>query len=617
MTNKYNDKIYQLDELISDIYNCVYDRSNDYERIYIDVMDLKLSRFKLYDYDLDIIFEKTPIIKASDFDTGLIYNNEHLKQICFKRQGVSHSSTIRIIEYPDIKTIENMNNPINVNQIIKTMMSELVVNDSSTNFLLPVINVDVKGSDLTSYSKITPYIDKDKYYSVQITEKFFSLTTLDKFLKDYNIDHHIIKSIIYQIVNTYYQISVPYPDFRYNQLFPEMIDCYVKYNNNIFYPEIKLSNYYLSEIKNIVDNNYLETEIKIPKINNIYSDLYQLLNYLWNNQQIHIQKNNELNKLFDDILPKKIRSSQKYLTLELWNKLDDDEKHSLRILNIKNNSSLTSKDSISNAKFQEIQENDLMGGISDDDIENSDWQSTYSNIKSPGNHIDMKHKHTKNISNDDDNTSELLKMSESRISQNKGARNKIKKYKGTRQLAGNHISNEELSRIIYPGDSYKSSDPAPQPYVNTLAQALGANPNDFAKHNQYMQQYTPMPSQSPQHLNSPMIPQMTPQIPQMSPQMTQIPQMPQMSQMSQMSQMPQMSQMSQMPSQFSNTGFDQSMVDRYHQITGSNGGLPLSQAQFNQALSQYQNSIPQTQVDPSLYQQGGANNGSRNPFFFQ
>jgi len=351
---KYSDEVYQLDYLISSVYNFVYAKNGKNKIKFMDTSDLKLSRFKLYDYNLDVIFDKTRIQYVGNYSTGIKINGKNIEEIWFKRKGETYMSTIRIIPYIDNSTINDMTDPINVNQIVRTLLSELVINERTSNILLPIINVDVENTDLTPYNKVAPLTQKNKFYSVEITERFYSLKTLDEFLKEFPLEMRVLKSIIYQAVDVLYQINISYPAFRYNQLFPEMINCYLKENNGVVLPELKLSNFYLSEIGEIIQNSYLKNpENSIPKIDSSYSDLYQLLNYMWNNVSTDIKKYPELVSLFEVILPQKIRSNDLYLSKELWDKLTEEEKFDLRIKNIRNNTSFTSKDSLLNTTFVE------------------------------------------------------------------------------------------------------------------------------------------------------------------------------------------------------------------------------------------------------------------------
>uniref|UniRef100_A0A6G6ACS5 Uncharacterized protein n=1 Tax=Borely moumouvirus TaxID=2712067 RepID=A0A6G6ACS5_9VIRU len=353
-----NNKLYNPDELIADIYEAVYGKQN-YEIQFIDLKNSDLTRFKLSDYDLDIIFNK--ITYSGNYPTGIVINGQSIDEIHFKRFGETYASTIRIVPYLDKNSIDDKSDPINVNQIMKTVLSELVVMDKTTNILLPVVNVDVTGSDLITYDIVNEYVDKNKYYSVEITEKYYKLTDLDNFFKNYPLEPKVLKSIIYQAIDVLYQIGLTYPMFRYNQFFPDKINCYLKKTGNIIIPELKLSYFYLSNIKNLVENDYVST-LNIPNIENQYSDLYQLLNYMWNNIWVDISQYPEIVKLFDIILPEKIRSKELYLTQENWDKLNNDEKFNLTPKNIKNNGLFTSKDSLLNTIFMSQNNDELSGG---------------------------------------------------------------------------------------------------------------------------------------------------------------------------------------------------------------------------------------------------------------
>lgn len=381
--NKYNQRIYHLDELILDLYNAAYAKNGRYKIKYIDVSDLKLERFKTFDYDLDIIFDVTDVAYQGKFPTGMerinqtaeglnesIVNSVNIDQYLFKRRGEIYKSMIRIIPYSSSDVLENMSDPVNVNQIIKTLLSELVVSEKSNNLILPIINVDVKGEDLLRFEIVKPLIDPNQYYSIEITEKFYLLTTLDNFLKEYALDASVLKYIIYQAVDVLYQINTMYPGFRYNQFFPEMVDCYIKKVNDTFYPEIKLSNYFLSEIEEIVSNDYLKNP-NIPEFRTTYGDLYQILNNLWNNNYNDIKKYPEIVDIFNKILPEKIRSKEKYLSIDLWNQLSDEEKDDLKIKNIRNLNFFT-KDLIPKNGFINGDKTETSVGGSEDSLDNDD-----------------------------------------------------------------------------------------------------------------------------------------------------------------------------------------------------------------------------------------------------
>ena len=351
--NPTMDVLDKPDVLLEDVYDFFYKKmENDFSiEELVNPANLSMERFKVSDYNLDSLFTKTPIKFIDKFPTGIA----NVDELWYVRRGEVHNSIIRIVPYSGKEVIDDPSDPVNVNIIIRNVLCDLVTNDRTDNILLPILNVDVTGDDLVNYEKIQPFVEKKSFYSVQLTEKFYRLVTLDKFLIDYPLEESAIKSIVQQAVNVLYQISLSYSGFHYNQLFPEMISCYLKQTNGIVIPELKLSNFYLAEIDNIASNNYLKKH-PIVYVGEQYGDLYQLLNHLWKFHKIAIKKYPDTAALFDKILPKKIRSDQKYLTVELWDKLTEDEQRDLNIKHIRNSIMNIGKNILEGTTF--VEQND-------------------------------------------------------------------------------------------------------------------------------------------------------------------------------------------------------------------------------------------------------------------
>ncbi len=83
--DKYQHRIYQLDELILDVYNAVYSKNGKFKSKFMDANDLKMERFKASDYNLDTIFDKTIIKYGGNYPTGLMLNGKSIEQIWFKK----------------------------------------------------------------------------------------------------------------------------------------------------------------------------------------------------------------------------------------------------------------------------------------------------------------------------------------------------------------------------------------------------------------------------------------------------------------------------------------------------------------------------------------------------
>ena len=145
----YPDEIYQLNELITIVYKAVYAKSGKYLPDFIDVSNLNLERFKLTDYDLDTIFEKNKIKFVEKHPTGMKNNGVDIEELRFKCQGDIYMFNIRIVPYQNKEALTNIRDPVNVNLILRNLLSELVTTGRTNNILVPIINVDVAGSDLS------------------------------------------------------------------------------------------------------------------------------------------------------------------------------------------------------------------------------------------------------------------------------------------------------------------------------------------------------------------------------------------------------------------------------------------------------------------------------------
>ena len=315
----------KLDTLINDLHMYVYgDPSTQtmFKVVPINPSSLDLARFKMTDYDLDQVFSKIKYVNKFDLtDKGSL-------QYVFVRKS-NFNSNIRITLYGK-EDPARMTAPTNVNKIIRTLLSELVITGKTKSILLPIINIDIEGSDLKAYPRITEVLGETKakdVVSVEITEKFYSMNTLDKYLTDTltgtDSDSNLILDVIKQAVDVLYQINRTYPGFRHNQFVPQFIDCYLKADNKI---ELKLGNFYLSEIKGIVENSLA---LKILDLGSAYGDLHQLLTYFWVHHSGAIKK---LDHIFDVIYPKTVRKGG---LDKAWAKLTDEEKTKLEIGSIR------------------------------------------------------------------------------------------------------------------------------------------------------------------------------------------------------------------------------------------------------------------------------------------
>lgn len=576
MSNKltqFHPRLYLLDTLIMNLYEMVYGNSDDYQPIFLDASDLNMDRFKMPNYDLDTIF--TPVVSYIKTSSSGLVHKKGIDIIYLKRTGSSKDVTIEIIEYENKHVANIITNPINVNKVIRTLLSELVINKKTNKILLPIINVDATGVILGKYEFLKSMVDSNKTYSISITEHYYKIITLSHFLKN-TINNYVLMKIITDIVDTLYQINIIYPKFRCNNLLLEMINCHVyKNDEGRLLPIIKLSNFYLADIGDIIHNDYLtENNLPIMGDNLPYNDLYQFLNNLWNMHQIHIEQYPDIVQIFDMLLPKKIRSTTSmYLPLKIWDTLSDDQKNELNIrtirgklldiVNKKVNDKIEKKVDlpINDKKVDMPVSDEIETDISVDDLENSDLYINNSRITSEtenkiSNNIDIDNMSKKKSRRD---TEQLNTINDSDMVKAKYSQ---KVYRGTRNIGSSENNSYAPSRV--------SNHQNPN-NINSIGQFLGNNPNDINNKQPDVNQH-----------------QMHPQVPQeMAPQYDQEMMQRYMLAMNNNQQMPPQMPQS-MPQQYMPQQMDPNM---------------LSMMQQQQQMPQY---IPQ--------QMGGYN---RNPFFFR
>lgn len=326
---KKDDKICDLHELSKDLLDALYNNNiENYEITKISLSNLDLKRFKFESYDLKSIFNVEKLEFTRKFISGIENSDKNVTVLDFLRLDQNIKTGIQIIAYANKNNMNDISNPININQILKTLFSKIVLENDFRQSLLPIINVDVKGSDLQEFEIVKPYINKDKYYSIQITERFYKFSTLEEFLNEYPMNNIILINILFDCLRIIIMIEKYYKNFRYNQFFPQSLYCYYRpYKvNDSYIPEIKLGDYYLSTLDNIFNNPFASD---IPFIDSSYSDLYQLLNYLFNKYNKIIIQDEKMREIYDIFLPEKIRSKNKYLQIELWDSLTENEQNNL------------------------------------------------------------------------------------------------------------------------------------------------------------------------------------------------------------------------------------------------------------------------------------------------
>lgn len=167
--------------------------------------------------------------------------------------------------------------------LISYVLSELVLNNKSSNILLPIVNLQINLLDIqTILSKISipssfeKYIslNKKKIVNLQIREGYFNLTTLRMYINDNTINY---KTLLFKIIYTLAIICNKYKYFSHNKLNLDNIFVYInKYFMTKELDKFKMNDtmYYLPneqyeiKITNFEESNLIKTSIDILRNNN-------------------------------------------------------------------------------------------------------------------------------------------------------------------------------------------------------------------------------------------------------------------------------------------------------------------------------------------------------------
>lgn len=333
-----------LQEKINILYDFVYNNINKdcFDIDTIDIKNLKKNDYKITDEKLcDNLLQQLVL------DSTMQYFSSDDKNVIFKRFNNQNQLLIKL----SVDNIEKQDNDSKISYIL----SELVLKNKTKHILLPILNLEVDRSKLQLFTNIksNELINKSTTCGVKIRENFHKIYTLQNYLQE-NMNEHIIKIILWQIIHTLYVITEKFPYFAHNNLNLNNIFIYQKkiYDTNIEYKysnntkiinntnlEIKITNFENSII-NSKNNNDLETLVNsILKLNlNLDLKTKNFLNEILKNNLINIMNN----KYFSDIteLNDNMKGRRTINTNFSINKINDKNNNVLgeqRLLNNKNN----------------------------------------------------------------------------------------------------------------------------------------------------------------------------------------------------------------------------------------------------------------------------------------
>ena len=301
---------YDLEDKINIIYDYLYNVNTkncfSIDKINlgkISIDDIKIS-IPTNNDDIDFYNKNKDDIINARFK--LINYDEDNKQIILKRYSNQFPINVKINFYNN-KKINNFDSNVNNDSLFSYLLSYLVLSKKTKHILLPIINVDVKLSDIENIIKNYPLYPKIKkainnneisdICSLQLREDFFKTITLEDYLSKHICSY---KELLFQVIHTLAVLQKEYSGFRHNNLLLKNIIIYLKKStesysvydslstnsdDKFYLPnhgfDIKITNFENAVIpKYHGEFNIKNKNIKFADENNHYYDIYVFLNDL-------------------------------------------------------------------------------------------------------------------------------------------------------------------------------------------------------------------------------------------------------------------------------------------------------------------------------------------------
>ena len=268
MNNEFN-----LEDKINLLHNFVYDNKNTNITDLIIDKNIPIENIKFSHKNINLVDK----IYSEAFKGNFRFVNyiPGTNTMIINRLG-NYPLTFFISPYKKEKDARKKSNSMNNDSGISYLLSPLVINKLVPNLLLPIVNMDLRFSQisnilvpLTSYKNFSKKIKKGKYsnlISVRIRENFYKKQNLTNYLGNSNLKKKItLKPILFQILYTLDKINEIYPNFRHNSLEPDHIYLYksrksTKYN-------INNKSYLIKHNNNLVKIGHFEKSVYLVILN--------------------------------------------------------------------------------------------------------------------------------------------------------------------------------------------------------------------------------------------------------------------------------------------------------------------------------------------------------------
>lgn len=333
-------KIFNLNSKINYLYNQIYDNLD------FDSDLIGGSKNKNENKIIDPTLKKDIIDEISKGQFKFIKNGKN----SFVIKRYSNNLPVNMIINSDSKLSD-------VDSTISNHLSELVIGHKTKHILLPILDLDLKHTDLKTIFKnnndVMKRIDhngKSEVYNISLKENFFKGGYLKDIVNkeisnfDSNNFQKFNKNLFFQLIHTLGVIKEKYPNFSHNNLGLKSIFIYNKKNSSNNY-NLGNNKYKLKNINfDIKLSNFKNSKINSKK--NVINDLDTFIddyleNFYKNSSERSLDKSS---KLFLSNLKSKINSYKKNSRDIDMNELLNDEFFSETVSN-KKSKHVKSKDS--------------------------------------------------------------------------------------------------------------------------------------------------------------------------------------------------------------------------------------------------------------------------------
>ena len=289
-----------LDFLLNIYYDFIYRKESEKNYMFkaISTRNIKLIDLKKPDtFDAKRVIQKT---------SSLDYEGYWNDRIHYKlKDNTGYPSQLSIGQYESSNS-DLIDRGVLYNVAIMYIMSEVVANDVFKHSVLPVMLFDIEYAQLNdlipnfkkNMAEAGVEYDESKPFYCLITEHFFNMQTLKKFLSDVkDADETFWKTLIFQVLFALYKLGQRLNRFRHNRLNLDAIKVYVKKGEtgtssdtssykvgsdmfeipNVGF-DVKINDFDYATTTDYIDNNTTGTA-KNP-LDNPYYDVHYFLNSL-------------------------------------------------------------------------------------------------------------------------------------------------------------------------------------------------------------------------------------------------------------------------------------------------------------------------------------------------